>query len=128
MIRLAALISLIASQPALAQPEATPRAEAIGSANFAMTPPRVRAKGDDLLVDGSVCRRANYFGMSPLRIQVESYGPDGALLATRNAYLPTLSRRPDQRCGHYGARFDHSSQPISKIRVCVARGGHCPAR
>jgi hypothetical protein len=133
MVRVAVFISfLIVSQPALAQhalaqPGAKPRAEAIGSANFALTPPRLSLTDGAVRVDGSVCRRANYFGMSPLRIQVESYGADGRILATKNAYLPMLSRRPDQRCGHYETRFDGQSQPISKIRVCVARAGHCPA-
>ena len=105
-----------------------PAAEGISSRNFSILTPYVRARGDKLAVSGTVCRRANFYGLSPPRLQVEAIGPDGAVVAKSYAFLAELSRRADQRCGHYGTLIKAQSQPVTRVRVCAARHGECRVR
>ena len=119
---------------ALAQPlpevgtRAAPQVETGISRNFTFVSPHLRMGDEGLRVDGQVCRRANYFGMSPLRIRLEALGSDGHLLAAKTAYLPVLSRRADQRCAHYAAAFERTLEPVAKLRICVAALGACSVR
>lgn len=105
---------------------ALPVAEGISSRNFSVSTPFVRGRGDKLAISGTVCRRANFYGLSPARLQVEAVGPDGAVVAKSYAFLAELSRRADQRCGHYGVLVKAPDPRVTRVRVCAARHGDCP--
>jgi hypothetical protein len=107
---------------------AAPAAEGVSSRNFAISMPYVHARGDDLSVSGSVCRRANFYGLSPPRLQIEAIGPEGKVVGKSYAFLAALSGRADQRCGHYGALLKTHSRPVARVRVCAVRHGDCPRR
>ena len=105
-----------------------PAAEGISSGNFSIARPYVRARGDKIAVSGTVCRRANFYGLSPPRLQIEAVGPDGAVVARSHAFLAELSRRADQRCGHYGTLIKAQGENVTRVRVCAAHHGDCRAR
>ncbi len=104
-----------------------PAAEADSSRNFSISTPFVRAHGGALAVSGTVCRRANFYGLSPPRLQVEALGPDGAVVAKSDAFLAELSRWANQRCASYRTMLETRSRPVTRVRVCAARHGDCPA-
>jgi hypothetical protein len=118
------LVGLFQSMPGA---QVAPGGEAISSRNFSLSTPFVRAKGDDLSVSGTVCRRVNFYGLSPPRLQIEAIGPDGAVISRSYAMLAELSRRADQRCGHYGTLLKAKSTPVKRVRVCAARHADCPS-
>ena len=80
-----------------------------------------------LAVSGVVCRRVNFYGLSPPRLQIEAIGADGAVVAKSYAFLAALSRRADQRCGDYATLLKPQDRPVTRVRVCAARHGDCPA-
>lgn len=104
-----------------------PAAEAVSPRNFSISTPFVRAHGDALAVSGTVCRRANFYGLSPPRVQVEAIGPDGAVVAKSYAFLAELSRWANQRCAPYRTMLKTQSRPVTRVRVCAAGHGDCPA-
>lgn len=104
-----------------------PRLEAIDSTNFTFGTPRLDLHGTVTHLEGVVCRRANHVGLSPEKVRIERIGSDGAVGATKFAFLPPLSRRLDQRCGRFGVPLDPPPQPGETIRICLARSGACAA-
>lgn len=97
-----------------------PPAAASESGNYVLARPRVRVRDDALRVDGTVCRKSNRTGLTPSRVRIEHLDASGAVTETVSAFLPPLSRRQDQRCGHYGANLKTAS-PGDTVRVCIAR-------
>lgn len=108
-------------QPVVAPPS-LPRIETRDTTNFVFVEPRVRYKGDTLRIDGTICRRANRSVMSAPRAQIEQIAAAGDIVSTNYAYLPRLSQREDQRCGGFGATLKQPSQPVDRVRVCLAQG------
>ena len=122
-MKLMLLIPLSAPAAILAvpTPPVIPRTEAVVSFNYILSAPRIRAMGDTYRVDGEVCRRANRSGLSPAQIRIEHLDASGQLVETVSAFLPPLSWREDQRCGHYSAALKQLAQPGDIVRACIGR-------
>ncbi len=97
-----------------------PPATSTESTNYVLARPRVRVRDDALRVDGTVCRKSNRTGLTPSKVRIEHLDASGTITETVSAFLPPLSRRQDQRCGHYGANLK-TANPGDTVRVCIAR-------
>lgn len=94
-------------------------AREISSAAFKLTEPVVNTSEKGTKVFGSVCRRPNHAALSPARIEIDRVNAQ-RLVNQTFAYLPALSRRIDQPCGHYSASLADPLSPDEAIVVCIA--------
>ena len=118
------LLTSCAAQTALSSAASV---EAVSSTNFRLERPIVSQNGGTTRVYGTVCRAANRALMSPSRIEIDHLDATGTRVDTAYAFLPSLSRRPDQRCGHYAGTVSSRVTSTDTVRVCIARVGKvCP--
>lgn len=97
-----------------------PSAVASEATNYLLSRPHVRVRDNALRVDGTVCRKSNRTGLTPSKVRIEHLDASGTMTEMVSAFLPPLSRRQDQRCGHYGAMLK-TAKPGDTVRVCIAR-------
>jgi hypothetical protein len=97
-----------------------------GTEDFTLTKPAVSLSGGVLSVEGALCRRFNSIELSPHRILVVGYNPEGRQLFRLVARVAPLVVRSDCTCHRYGARIPNATAP-SRIEVSlIPYGGDVP--
>ena len=84
--------------------------------DFQLTRPRATLEGDNIILEGALCRRYDSIALSPHRILVIGYDPAHHRLFQVIARLAPLIVRTDDTCHGYRAKLPASPKP-SEVEV-----------